>query len=185
MEESIVRRDGAEERPDGTGDVPACGKTGVLRAPLEEQKGLFRDIQAAFDLGEMDLRTYSPLTLAFLGDDVYDLVIRSLIVGRENVRPNRLHAHASHLVKAETQATLMDALEQMLTDEEADWYRRGKNAKSPTTAKNASTEDYRKATGCETLLGWLYLTGQEDRLLELIREGLNAIAAPEAEKRQI
>ncbi len=188
MEASVGRCDGVRERPDGTVDVPACGKTGKQMPQQEEQKGMqggwFREVQTAFDLDEVDLRTYSPLTLAFLGDDIYDLVIRSLIVGRENVRPNKLHAFSSHLVKAGTQAALMDALEPELTDEEADWYRRGKNAKSPTTAKNASTEDYRKATGCETLLGWLYLTGQENRLLELVREGLYAIGAPEAEKKQ-
>ncbi len=177
MEESVGRRGGAEERPDD-------GQTGTRNDADGMRDGWFREVQTAFDLNELDLRTYSPLTLAFIGDDVYDLVVRSLIVGRENVRPNRLHTHASHLVKAGAQAALMDALETSLTEEEADWYRRGKNAKSPTTAKNASTEDYRKATGCETLLGWLYLTGQETRLLELLREGLLAIDAPEAEKKQ-
>ncbi len=141
--------------------------------------GLFAAIRAAFPMKEVDLRTYSPLTLAFIGDGIYDLVIRSLIVGQGNTNPNTLHRHTSQLVRAESQAAMADALLPELLDDERDWYRRGQNAKPASTAKNASTEDYHKATGFEALLGYLYLTGKEERMLALIRQGLQVIGAQE------
>ncbi len=147
---------------------------------LDGSEGFFAEVRSAFPLEAVDLRTYSPLALAFLGDGVYEMVIRSLIVGRDNLPPGELHRRTSHLVRAEAQAQLMDAIEDRLTDEEADWYRRGKNAKPATMPQHASAGDYHKATGCETLMGALYLTGQERRMLELIRMGLTALGAPEA-----
>ncbi len=142
--------------------------------------GLFASIRAAFPVKEMNLRTYSPLTLAFIGDGIYDLVIRSLVVGQGNTSPNTLHRHTSRLVRAESQAEMVDALLPELSDEERDWYRRGQNAKPTTAAKRASVADYHKATGFEALLGYLYLTGNEERMLALIRLGLQAIGVPEA-----
>ncbi len=142
--------------------------------------GLFALIRDTFPIKEVDLRTYSPLTLAFIGDGIYDLVIRSLIVGQGNTSPSTLHRHTSHLVRAESQAEMVEALLPSLSDEERDWVRRGQNAKPATTAKHASTEEYHKATGFEALLGCLYLTGNEERMLALIRQGLQAIGVPEA-----
>ncbi len=142
--------------------------------------GLFAAIRIAFPIKEVDLRTYSPLTLAFVGDGIYDLVIRSLIVGQGNTSPNTLHRNTSHLVRAESQAAMVEALLPELSDDERDWYRRGQNAKPATTAKHASAVDYHKATGFEALLGYLYLTGNEERMLALIRRGLQALGAPEA-----
>ncbi len=143
--------------------------------------GLFAAIRAAFPVKEVDLRTYSPLTLAFIGDGIYDLVIRSLVVGQGNTSPNTLHRNTSHLVRAESQAAMAEALLPALSDEERDWYRRGQNAKPATTAKNASLEEYHKATGFEALLGYLYLNGNEERMLALIRCGLQAIGAQEVQ----
>ena len=135
------------------------------------EKGLDSYIRAQFDLEEVDLRTYSPLTLAYIGDGIYDLIIRSLVVGKGNTRANELHKKNSGIVKAQTQARMIELLEKDLTDLEADVYRRGRNAKSPTTAKNASVGDYRKATGFEALMGYLYLTDQMDRMMKLIKLG--------------
>ena len=129
-------------------------------------------IKEQFNLGNVDIKTYSPLTLAYIGDGVFELIIRSLIVGKGNTKASQLHYQTSHIVKAETQAKLIDALEEELTEEEADVYRRGRNAKSPTMAKNATMTDYRKATGFEALMGYLYLKDDFARAVELTKLGL-------------
>ena len=142
---------------------------------MEESLTLLQLIRRDFGLGEVDLRTLSPLTLAFVGDCVYDLILRTVIVERHNASPNQLHREKSRLAKAPSQAEMAEALQEELTQEELAVYRRGRNAKSHTTAKNASVLDYRKATGLEALYGWLYLSGQEERLLQLIRLSLNRL----------
>ena len=142
---------------------------------MEESLTLLKLIKRDFGLGEVDLRTLSPLTLAFVGDCVYDLILRTVIVERHNASPNQLHREKSRLAKAPAQAEMAEALQEHLTQEEIAVYRRGRNAKSHTTAKNASVLDYRKATGLEALYGWLYLSGQEERLLQLLRLSLNRL----------
>lgn len=135
------------------------------------ETGINSYIREQFDLKEVDLRTYSPLVLAYIGDAVFDLVIRTVVVGRGNTSANKLHRRTSHIVKAQTQAMMIEKLLPHLTEEESDIYRRGRNAHSPTMAKNATMSDYRKATGLEALIGHLYLTDQFDRILFLIKEG--------------
>ena len=125
-----------------------------------------------FNIEPKDIRTYSPLTLAYIGDSIYDLVIRSILVNKGNTPVNKLHQRASQIVKAPTQAAMILALMDELTEEEADWYRRGRNSKPHTKAKNASTIDYLDATGFEAVLGYLYLTGDMDRICELVTRGL-------------
>ena len=127
-------------------------------------------IKATFSCQEQDVRSYSPLTLAYIGDAVYELVIRSVIVERANRSANDLHKKAVHYVKAEAQANIVNALQELLTEEELAVYKRGRNAKSNTMAKNATMKDYRSATGFEALVGFLYLREQTDRLLFLIKE---------------
>ena len=135
------------------------------------ETGINSYIKEQFDLKEVDMRTYSPLVLAYIGDAVFDLVIRTVVVGRGNTNVNKLHRRTSHIVKAQTQAMMIEKLLPHLTDEESDIYHRGRNAHSPTMAKNATMSDYRKATGFEALVGYLYLTDQFDRILFLIKEG--------------
>ena len=130
-------------------------------------------IKEQFGVKEVDIKTYSPLTLAYIGDCIFDLVIRSVVVGRGNTRPNELHKKTCGIVKATTQAKMIEALENDLTEEEADIYRRGRNAKSVSTAKNASVGDYRKATGYEALIGYLYLLDRMDRVVWLIKKGMD------------
>jgi len=125
-----------------------------------------------FNIEAKDIRTYSPLTLAYIGDSIYDLVIRSILVNKGNTPVNKLHQRASQVVKAQTQATMILALMDELTDEEKDWYRRGRNSKPHTKAKNASTMDYLEATGFEAVMGYLYLTGDMDRICELVNRGI-------------
>ena len=112
------------------------------------------------------------MTLAYIGDGVYEVVIRTILVKKGNCPVNQLHRKASSLVKASAQSNMMDILEPQLTEEEQSVYRRGRNAHSPTMAKNATMSDYRRATGFEALIGYLYLKEDYTRMLELIRMGI-------------
>ena len=143
---------------------------------MEESISLLDLIKQSFELKEVDIRAYSPLTLAYIGDCVYDLVIRAVVVERGNEPANKLHKKTVAYVKAQTQAAMIEALLPYLTEEEEAVYKRGRNAKSYTSAKNASIGDYRKATGMEALVGYLYLTGQEARIMELIKTGLKELS---------
>ena len=132
-------------------------------------------IEEQIGIKDVDIRTYSPLTLAYIGDGIFDIVIRSVVVGKGNTKASQLHKHTSSIVKAHTQAVMIEALEPHLTKEEADIYRRGRNAKSPTMAKNATMADYRKATGLEALMGYLYLSDDFERVVELTKLGVQLI----------
>ena len=123
----------------------------------------------------MDIHTYSPLTLDYIGDGIFDLIVRTVVVGRGNANVGNLHKKTSHVVKAQTQAKMIGQLLPYLTEEEADIYRRGRNAHSPTMAKNATMSDYRKATGLEALIGYLYLEDQLERILFLIQKGMEQL----------
>ncbi len=133
-----------------------------------------KNLKEVFGLKDTDLRTYSPLTLAYIGDGVYELIVRTVLVKRGNCPVNRLHKQASSLVKAASQSAMMEVLEPMLTEEEAGVYRRGRNAHSPTMAKHATMSDYRRATGFEALIGYLYLKEDFTRMTELVHAGLTA-----------
>ncbi len=133
------------------------------------KQGIDSYIREMFHVPDVDIRTYSPLALAYIGDGVFDLIIRSVVVGRGNTKPNRLHQRTSQVVKAHTQAQIIEYLLPQLDEEEADIYRRGRNANSATMAKNATVADYRKATGLEALVGYLYLTDRFERLMDLIK----------------
>ena len=139
---------------------------------LQNNKGIDSYLKEQFQIPDVDIRTYSPLTLAYIGDGIFDLVIRSLVVAKGYTRAGELHKRTSQIVKAHTQAEMMEILLPLLTEEEAEVYRRGRNAKSPTMAKNATMADYRKATGFEALMGWLYLQDNFERIVELVKVGV-------------
>lgn len=142
---------------------------------MEAGLSLLEQIKKEFGCREVDVRAYSPLTLAYIGDAIYDLVIRTIIVERANRSANELHKRAVRLVQAGAQAAMITALQEILTENELAVFKRGRNAKSNTSAKNASITDYRKATGFEALIGFLYLTDQTDRLLYLVKEGMERV----------
>lgn len=142
---------------------------------MEESITILEAIKRDFDCKDVDIRTYSPLTLAYIGDAIYDLVIRTIVVERGNRSANNLHKKTVNYVNARVQAKMIDALEDELTEEEAAVYHRGRNAKSYTSAKNASIIEYRKATGLEALCGYLYLQGEQERMLTLIRTALTKL----------
>ena len=137
------------------------------------EEGINEYILKKFDIKQKDIRSYSPLVLADIGDGIYDLIIRSMLVGKGNAHVNDLHRRASHLVKAHTQSEIIKVLIPNLTEEELSIYKRGRNAKSPTMAKNATMSDYRRATGFEALIGFLYLENRMERMMELILKGLD------------
>ena len=120
----------------------------------------------------IDLKTYSPLTLAYIGDAAYELVIRSIVVERGNAPVNKLHKRSSRLVKAQTQAEAAVKLMDVFTEEEMAVYKRGRNARSHTMAKNAEMTDYRMATGFEAVMGYLHLKQDYERMVTLIQLGI-------------
>jgi ribonuclease-3 family protein len=142
---------------------------------MEESVRLLDNIKQTFECDGQDVREYSPLTLAYIGDGIYDLVIRSVVVERANRSNNDLHKKTIKYVKAESQSAMIQKLMPLLTEDEEQIYKRGRNAKSYTSAKNASIGDYRRATGFEALMGYLYLTGQDMRMLGLIKKGIELI----------
>ena len=122
-----------------------------------------------------DVKSFSPLALAFIGDCVFDLIIKSLVVSRGNRQVHKLHEETSHYVQASSQSFMMRAIQEHLTQEEHAVYRRGRNTRSVTPAKNQSITDYRRATGFEALIGYLYLSREYERLTELVSIGLKSM----------
>ena len=122
-----------------------------------------------------DIRQIPALTLAYLGDAIYELIIRTTLVESGMSHVNDLNKKASEYAKAPTQAKIYHALEEKLTEEEISVFKRGRNAKSGSVAKSGTVTDYRNATGFEAMLGYLYLNGNIERILELVKEGINLI----------
>lgn len=143
------------------------------------REDLFGIIKENMRLQEIDLADYSPLTLAYIGDAVYELIIRTIVVDEANRSVNKLHKESAGLVKADTQAHMIRELLEELNETEMAVYKRGRNAKSYTKAKNATYSDYRNATGFEALMGYLYLSEQSDRMMELIGHGLTKVKEKE------
>ncbi|MCI7098844.1 MAG: ribonuclease III [Lachnospiraceae bacterium] len=138
-------------------------------------KCFLEEAEAAFGLTLPDVRSYSGLSLAFIGDGAYELAIRTLIISKGNTQVHKMHRQCSELVKAPAQAAMIRAVFGQLTEEEQAVCRRGHNTKPHTKAKNASADDYLWATGLEALCGWLYLKHDQHRMMEIIRAGLSAI----------
>ena len=116
--------------------------------------------------------SYSPLALAYIGDGVYEIFIRTYVMNKGNAPVNKLHKASRELVKASAQAKLYHVIEGLLTENEMAVLRRGRNAKSVSVPKNGDMMEYRHATGVEALIGYLYIDGQIDRIIELIDLGL-------------
>ena len=128
-----------------------------------------------FQMEEVDVQTYSPLALAYIGDCVYDLIIKNIMISKGNKQVNKLHKDTSALVQASTQSLMMRTMQEHLTEEEHAVYKRGRNAKSVSPAKNQSITDYRRATGFEALLGYLYLKKEWKRMVDLVKIGLDSL----------
>ena len=132
-------------------------------------------MQELFQMREVDIKEYSPLTLAYIGDSIYDLIIKSLVVNEGNKQVQKMHQETSSYVQASAQSQMMRKIQEYLTEEEHAVYKRGRNAKSVSPAKNQSITDYRRATGFEALIGYLYLKKEWKRMLELVKIGLDSL----------
>lgn len=134
-----------------------------------------QELRERFDLKDRDIREYSPLVLAYIGDSIYDLIVKTLVISQGNRPVQTLHRQTSELVQASAQSRMMRTLQPLLTQEELAVYKRGRNAKSVSPAKNQSVTDYRRATGFEALMGFLYLNREWSRMLELVQTGLDSL----------
>ena len=136
---------------------------------------VFRYMQETFEMEQIDVSLYSPLTLAYIGDGVYDLIIRTLVVSEGNRQVQKLHKKTSALVQASAQSQMMRTIQELLTPQEHVVYKRGRNAKSVSPAKNQTLTDYRRATGFEALMGYLYLKKEWKRMIDLVKAGLESL----------
>ncbi|MCI8632719.1 MAG: Mini-ribonuclease 3 [Lachnospiraceae bacterium] len=118
---------------------------------------------------QLEIKQIKPLALAYIGDTLYDLYIRSHLVLTKQETPKQMHVEAVHFVKASSQAKMMKLIMEDLTEEETEVFKRGRNQKSLTVPKNTTLVDYKWATGFEALLGYLYVTKQEERLYALMK----------------
>ena len=139
---------------------------------MGENLYLYKEIKEQYNLPDINPAELAPLILAHIGDAIYEVVVRNVTLSKGNRPIEKVHKEAISYVNAKAQAEAADILLPLLTEEETDIYKRGRNAKAYTKAKNASIGDYRKATGFEALMGYLYLKGETDRMLELIQAGV-------------
>ena len=116
-----------------------------------------------------DVKLLSPLVWAYVGDSVYEMFIRTNLVNKSNAKPHKLHIESIKYVKAKAQAEILKKISDKLTEEELDVVRRGRNTENHHVAKNADVADYSQSTGFEALIGYLYLTKQDNRLKEILK----------------
>ncbi|MCD7954852.1 MAG: ribonuclease III [Lachnospiraceae bacterium] len=164
MEESIVQLDYGTRV---TGQEDACRD--IFAGSMER----------IFSLPSKDWKQYSALALAYIGDAVYELIIRTIYVKRADMQVEKLHRKVTRCVSAKAQAKMIASLLPILDEEETAIYRRGRNAKPYTKAKNATMAEYLEATGFEAVMGYLYLEGRFERMNELTAKGLEVLGAGE------
>lgn len=141
---------------------------------IMENNGILSGIRSTFGVETKDVRSVPALTLAYVGDCIYELIIRSMLVESGIAHVAELNKKSSSMVRASAQCEMYRAVEEMLSEEEAAAFRRGRNVKSSSIAKHATVADYRCATGYEALMGYLYLNERYDRILELVKIGLDS-----------
>ena len=115
-----------------------------------------------------DAKLLSPLVWAYVGDSVYELFVRTRLTNKSNAKPHKLHIESIKYVKAKAQADILKRIQDNLTEDEKDIVRRGRNTENHHVAKNANVADYSQSTGFEALIGYFYLTKQDERLEEIL-----------------
>ena len=143
---------------------------------LEEKIAQTELIADSLKTGKVtDIRQIPALTLAYLGDAIYELILRTMLVEQGMSHVDSLNKKASGYAKAPTQARLFRIIEPKLGEDEISYFKRGRNAKSGSVAKSGTVAEYRVATGFESMLGYLYLSGRQDRILELVKQGIKGL----------
>ncbi len=132
-------------------------------------KDFFKNVLEEFEIKQKDISQIPPLVLAYIGDSVYEVFVRTLVVCEGNASVNKLHKRSTCFVKAKAQSDIVHRIMSSLTPEEQDIVRRGRNAKSGTIPKNADVTEYKYATGFESLIGYLYLKKDYERLIEVMK----------------
>ncbi len=140
---------------------------------MEDLRVLLEGLEEGLE--EKDVRMMSPLVLAYIGDAVYEIYIRNFLVRQGRASVNDLHRASTRYVKAKAQAEIVHVLEVELTEEEWTVVKRGRNQKSATTPKNAELIDYKYATGLEALIGYLFLCGKTERLVEIVKRAIDIV----------
>lgn len=128
----------------------------------------------------LNAREYSPLALAYIGDAVYEVMIRTVVIGMGNARVNKYHQTTKEFVQAKGQAEFYNHIKEILTEREEDIFKRGRNAKSSSSAKNTDILTYRHATGLEALIGYLYIDQDIERILEIMKYGFEKLGEAKA-----
>lgn len=141
-------------------------------------KNFFNELTVGLK-GEFDIRTFSPLALAYIGDSIFDICVRTYILQKANTTPNKLHNKAKAYVNAKSQSEMYKRIIDLVSDEEAAILKRGRNANVKSVAKNATLADYKNATGLEALFGYLYLNGETNRILEIFNLCLESLESLE------
>lgn len=122
---------------------------------------------------EKDINMLSPLVWAYIGDSIFETFIRVKLVNKSNAKPHKLHMESIKYVKAKSQADILKKIAPNLSDKELEIVRRGRNVQNHHVAKNANVADYSQSTAFEALIGYLYLTGQDERLKEILNMSMN------------
>jgi len=147
---------------------------------MSEEDSKAENVVAASDIGggwfpyepSKPVKLISPIVLAYIGDAIYEVAVRQYLISLPNLRPNHLHRSATGFVSAKAQCAILHYLDSVLTEEEQDIARHGRNAKSGSIPKNANVQEYRHATAFECLIGYLYYTGRQERIRELVELGI-------------
>lgn len=139
------------------------------------EDNFFQYFKESFAIRHASPESYSPLGLAYIGDSIFDVMVRTIEVSKVNKQVNKYHKDVSKIVCAPAQAKMIKAIKDRLTEEEQQIYKRGRNANYHTKAKNASQTDYRNATGFEAVLGYLYLKEDFERLTDVVKMSLDSL----------
>lgn len=135
----------------------------------------FERVLTEFKIAPEEAHLYSPLVLAYVGDAVYEVFVRTLLVSESNAPVNKLHKKSISYVKAKSQSDILHRIFDSLSQDEQEIVRRGRNAKSGTIPKNADVTEYKYATGFESLIGYIYLKRDFSRLTEVLRMSVSGV----------
>ena len=147
-------------------------ETAMLQKPEDIWHLAMEDFQKQFGISKVNVKAYSPLSLAYIGDTIFDMIFRTLVVSRFNMAAHKYHKKVCQYVSAVAQSQMVEQIQELFTEEELEIYKRGRNSKPYNKAKNASVIEYQRATGLEALVGYLYLDGRMERIFELVKEGI-------------